>query len=44
MEKTKGITNHFNEKEKVVLYVHGKGGNAGEAEYYRKFFPEYFVF
>lgn len=24
----------------LVIYVHGKGGCAGEAEHYRKFFPE----
>ena len=23
----------------AVLYIHGKGGNAGEAEHYRQFFP-----
>lgn len=27
----------------AVLYVHGKGGNAGEAEHYRALFPEAFV-
>ena len=26
-------------KSEVVLYIHGKGGNAEEAEYYRQFFP-----
>lgn len=30
-------------KEKVVIYIHGKGGNAGEAEHYKKLFPEYEV-
>lgn len=25
---------------KAVLYVHGKGGNASEAEHYKKLFPE----
>lgn len=24
----------------LVLYIHGKGGNAGEGEYYKKFFPD----
>ena len=27
-------------KNEVVLYIHGKGGNAEESEYYRPFFPE----
>lgn len=27
-------------KKKVVVYIHGKGGNAKEAEHYKKFFPE----
>ena len=22
----------------LILYIHGKGGNAGEGEYYKKFF------
>lgn len=26
------------ESDELVLYVHGKGGNAGESEYYKKFF------
>ena len=26
-------------KKKAVIYVHGKGGNAEEAEHYKKFFP-----
>ena len=25
--------------EEIVVYVHGKGGSAGEAEYYKMFFP-----
>ena len=25
---------------KAVLYIHGKGGNAGEAEHYRPLFPD----
>ena len=25
---------------KVVVYIHGKGGNAGEAEHYQMLFPE----
>ena len=25
---------------KAILYFHGKGGNAEEASYYKKFFPE----
>lgn len=29
---------------KAILYVHGKGGNAQEAERYKAFFPEYDVF
>ena len=24
----------------LILYIHGKGGNAGEGEYYKKFFPD----
>ena len=24
----------------IVIYIHGKGGNAGEGEYYKKFFPD----
>ena len=27
-------------KKKAVIYIHGKGGDAGEAEHYKKFFPE----
>lgn len=27
--------------KKAVIYIHGKGGNAGEAEHYRQFFPEH---
>ena len=27
------------EDDAVVLYIHGKGGNAEEAEHYRQFFP-----
>ena len=23
----------------LIIYVHGKGGSAGEAEYYKMFFP-----
>lgn len=30
-------------QKKAVIYIHGKGGNAGEAEYYKKHFPEYEV-
>ena len=29
---------------KAILYVHGKGGNAQEAERYKAIFPEYDVF
>lgn len=29
-----------NKSKEVILYVHGKGGNAGESEYYKKFFPD----
>ncbi len=29
-----------NSKKDIVVYVHGKGGNAGEAEHYKKFFKE----
>ncbi|MCR5289284.1 MAG: alpha/beta hydrolase [Treponema sp.] len=24
----------------IVIYIHGKGGNAGEGEHYKKFFPD----
>ena len=27
----------------LILYIHGKGGNAGEGEHYKKFFPEKFL-
>ncbi len=27
-------------KQKAVLYIHGKGGNAEEADFYKKFFPD----
>lgn len=30
-------------KKKAVIYIHGKGGNAGEAEHYKKLFHEYEV-
>ena len=30
--------------EKAILYVHGKGGTAQEAEHYKSLFPEYDVF
>jgi len=30
--------------KKAVLYIHGKGGNAEEAEYYKPFFNNYDVF
>ena len=29
----------FYVEDAVVLYIHGKGGNASEAEHYRQFFP-----
>ena len=29
----------WTEDDAVVLYIHGKGGNAEEAEHYRQFFP-----
>lgn len=29
--------------KKAVLYIHGKGGSAGEAEHYKSLFPEYDV-
>ena len=32
-----GIIMHMNE---VVLYIHGKGGSAGESEHYKPLFPE----
>ena len=28
---------------KKLVYVHGKNGNAAEAEHYKSFFPEYDV-
>ena len=28
------------EKDTAVLYVHGKGGSAAEAEHYRALFPQ----
>lgn len=33
----------INKMNKVVIYIHGKGGNAKEAEHYKKFFLEYEV-
>ena len=30
-------------KEKAVIYIHGKGGNAAEADHYKKLFPQYEV-
>lgn len=30
--------------KKALLYIHGKGGNAGEAERYKAFFNDYDVF
>ena len=27
------------ESDELVLFIHGKGGNAEEAEYYRQFVP-----
>jgi len=30
--------------KKALIYIHGKGGNAEEAEYYKPFFNEYDVF
>ena len=27
------------ESDELVLFIHGKGGNAEEAEHYRQFFP-----
>lgn len=35
------VTNDM--KQKAVIYIHGKGGNAGEAEHYKKFFCGYEV-
>ncbi len=29
---------------KAIIYIHGKGGSAAEAEYYKKFFPAHEVF
>ena len=29
--------------DKAILYIHGKGGNPKEAEYYNAFFKEYDV-
>ena len=28
----------------LILYIHGKGGNAGEGEYYKKFFPDFEIY
>ena len=28
----------------IVIYIHGKGGNAGEGEYYKKFFPDFEIY
>ena len=30
----------INSKKDIVVYVHGKGGNASEAEHYKQFFKE----
>lgn len=29
--------------KKVIVYIHGKGGNAGEAEHYKSIFPQFTV-
>ena len=29
--------------EKTIIYIHGKGGNASEAEYYKPLFQGYSV-
>ena len=34
----------FESFKKAVLYIHGKGGNAEEAEHYKLFFNDYDVF
>ena len=34
----------MNMKKKAVLYIHGKGGDAGEAEHFRPLFPNCDVF
>ncbi|MCI7435754.1 MAG: hypothetical protein MSH22_04035 [Spirochaetia bacterium] len=31
-------------KESLIIYIHGKGGNAGEGEYYKKFFPDFEIY
>ena len=38
MEKDKW--QEINYKKDIVVYVHGKGGNASEAEHYKQFFKE----
>lgn len=38
MWKIKGETTMKENKKSLVIYVHGKGGNANEIENYHKFF------
>ena len=38
-EKDRFFLRPRTEDVEVVLYIHGKGGNAEEAEHYRQFFP-----
>lgn len=40
----KGAIEMTENKDTAVLYVHGKGGNAAEAEHYKKLFPAADVF
>ena len=39
-EKDRFFLRPRTEDVEVVLYIHGKGGNAEEAEHYRQFFPK----
>lgn len=41
--KNKTVTFSKIKKDTLVLYVHGKGGNASEAERYKQLFPEFDV-
>lgn len=33
-----------NKSKEAILYVHGKGGNAGESEHYKMFFPDSYIY
>lgn len=44
LTKKEWENNKMMDKKTAVLYVHGKGGNAKEAEHYKSLFPKYDVY